>query len=108
MTARFSIALRSLPSSPHFQTASRAGRIDAMPPTPPRSAGGSRFPASRRGAAAAMRRGLETRHLRSPRRRLDQSQSSARATKFARKALQIRIRHVRSASSTTLSKAKKS
>ena len=36
MTARFSIALRSLPSSPHFQTASRAGRIDAMPPSRPR------------------------------------------------------------------------
>ena len=64
MTARFSIVLRSLPSSPHFQTARCAGRIDAMPPTPPRSAGSSRFPASRRGAAAAMRRGLETRHLR--------------------------------------------
>ena len=65
-TTRFLVALRSLPSSRCSQTAIHAGRSVAGAATPLRSAGNSRFPASRTAVAAAMGKGWETRDPRAP------------------------------------------
>ncbi len=66
MLTRFSIASRSRPSIRHFQRESHVGHIDAKRSTRPRTAGGSRFPASCWGVAAATRKELETPDPRAP------------------------------------------